>query len=126
MAVHEENFQVSPEALTPGMEVNGWRIRERLGTGGFGVAYLVESTARPGEFFGRREGLVAEKDHKMLEPGGLYFPERFIIQGTQVDVGDFSAERSCGNGNGRQQCSATRCGQHGGPGYHREVSRHQG
>src|SRR5262249_29704160 len=42
-----------------------------------------------------REGLVAEKDHKMLEPGGLYFPERFIIQGTQVDVGDFSAERSC-------------------------------
>jgi serine/threonine protein kinase len=51
MAVHEENFQVSPEALTPGMEVNGWRIRERLGTGGFGVAYLVESTARPGEFF---------------------------------------------------------------------------
>src|SRR5262245_41406050 len=42
-----------------------------------------------------REGLVAEKDHKMLEPGGLYFPERFIIEGTQVDVGDFSAERSC-------------------------------
>ena len=38
---------------------------------------------------------VAEKDHKMLEPGGLYFPERFIIQGTQVDVGNFSAERSC-------------------------------
>jgi hypothetical protein len=26
------------------------------------------------------EGLVAEKDHKMLEPRGLYFPERFIIQ----------------------------------------------
>ena len=42
-----------------------------------------------------REGLVAEKNHKMLEPGGLYFPERFIIQRTQVDVGDFSAERSC-------------------------------
>ena len=42
-----------------------------------------------------REGLVAEKDHKVLEPGGLYFPERFIIQGTQVDVGNFSAERSC-------------------------------
>src|SRR5262249_61762763 len=41
-----------------------------------------------------RGGLVAEKDHKMLEPCGLYFPERFIIQGTQVDVGDFSAERS--------------------------------
>src|SRR5262245_11519584 len=27
-----------------------------------------------------REGLVAEKDHKVLEPGGLYLPERFIIQ----------------------------------------------
>src|SRR5262249_19231534 len=40
------------------------------------------------------EGLVPEKDHKMLEPGSLYFPERFIIQRTQVDVGDFSAERS--------------------------------
>jgi hypothetical protein len=42
-----------------------------------------------------REGLVAEKDHKVLEPGGLYLPERFIIQRTQVDVGNFSAERSC-------------------------------
>src|SRR5215467_6655647 len=42
-----------------------------------------------------REGLVAEKDHKVLEPGGLYLSERFIIQRAQVDVGDFSAERSC-------------------------------
>ncbi len=39
--------------------------------------------------------LVAEKDHKMLEPSRLYFPERFIIQPIQVDVGDFGAERSC-------------------------------
>src|SRR5262249_43612542 len=42
-----------------------------------------------------REGLVSEKDHKVLEPGGLYLPERFIFQRTQVDVGNFSAERSC-------------------------------
>jgi hypothetical protein len=41
-----------------------------------------------------REGLVAEKNYKVLEPGGLYLPERFIIQLTQVDVGNFSAERS--------------------------------
>src|SRR5215470_16629937 len=34
-----------------------------------------------------------------------------------------SAERSCGNGNGRQ-CSATGYGQYCRPGYHREVSRH--
>src|SRR5215831_5851930 len=52
-------------------------------------------TLSKGDLLLGREGLVAEKDHKMLEPGGLYFPERFIIQGTQVDVGDFSAERSC-------------------------------
>jgi hypothetical protein len=51
-------------------------------------------TFRKGDLLLGREGLVAEKDHKMLEPGGLYFPERFIIQGTQVDVGNFSAERS--------------------------------
>lgn len=51
MAVHEENFQVYPEALAPGTEVSGWRIRKRLGAGGFGAAYQVESTSRPGEFF---------------------------------------------------------------------------
>lgn len=28
MAVHEENFQVHPEALAPGTEVSGWRIRK--------------------------------------------------------------------------------------------------
>src|SRR5262245_44407645 len=52
-------------------------------------------TPSKGDLLLGRGGLVAEKDHKMLEPGGLYFPERFIIQLTQVDVGDFSAERSC-------------------------------
>ena len=52
-------------------------------------------TPSKGDLLLGREGLVAEKDHKMLEPGGLYFPERFIIQLTQVDAGDFSAERSC-------------------------------
>ena len=52
-------------------------------------------TPSKGDLLLGREGLVAEKDHKMLEPGGLYFPERFIIQGTQVDVGNFSAERTC-------------------------------
>src|SRR5260370_42046787 len=31
----------------------------------------------------------------MLGPGGLYFLERFIVQDTQVDAGDFSVERSC-------------------------------
>src|SRR5262249_16408613 len=52
-------------------------------------------TLRKGDLLLGREGLVAEKDHKVLEPGGPYLPERFIIQGTQADVGDFSAERSC-------------------------------
>src|SRR5260370_41722211 len=42
-----------------------------------------------------RDSLAAQKDHKMLEPGGLYFFERFIVQDTQVEPGDFSAERSC-------------------------------
>ncbi|WP_224242923.1 serine/threonine protein kinase [Hyalangium gracile] len=51
MVVHAENFQVAPEALLPGTEVNGWRVRERLGAGGFGAAYQVESVLRPGEFY---------------------------------------------------------------------------
>src|SRR5262245_41459862 len=51
-------------------------------------------TLSKGDLLLGRDGLVAEKDHKVLEPGGLYLPERFIIQRTQVDVGDFSAERS--------------------------------
>ncbi|MDY7232244.1 serine/threonine protein kinase [Hyalangium rubrum] len=51
MAVNAENIQVSPEALAPGTEVNGWRILSPLGGGGFGAAYRVESTAQPGEFF---------------------------------------------------------------------------
>lgn len=51
MAVAEQNVQVSPEALAPGTEVNGWRILAPLGGGGFGAAYRVESTVHPGEFF---------------------------------------------------------------------------
>jgi eukaryotic-like serine/threonine-protein kinase len=51
MAVHVENIQMSPESLAPGTEVNGWRILERLGTGGFGTAYRVEAIGWPGEFF---------------------------------------------------------------------------
>jgi hypothetical protein len=31
----------------------------------------------------------------MLEPGGLYFLERFIVQDSEVDAGYFSTERSC-------------------------------
>ena len=51
MAADAENLQVSPRALAPGTEVNGWRLLEPLGEGGFGAAYRVESVARPGEFF---------------------------------------------------------------------------
>jgi serine/threonine-protein kinase len=51
MAVHAENLQASPSALTPGAEVNGWRILGSLGEGGFGAAYRVEAVAQPGEFF---------------------------------------------------------------------------
>ncbi|MFP2924754.1 serine/threonine protein kinase [Pyxidicoccus sp. 3LG] len=51
MAVHAENFQVSPDALGPGTEVGPWCVVERLGVGGFGAVYRVEDTARPGEFY---------------------------------------------------------------------------
>ena len=42
-------------------------------------------TPGKGDLLLGRDGLLAEKDHKMLEPGGLYFLERFIVQATQVD-----------------------------------------
>jgi serine/threonine-protein kinase len=51
MAVDAENLQVTPGPLTPGTEVNGWRILEPLGRGGAGAAYLVEALSQPGEFF---------------------------------------------------------------------------
>src|SRR5262245_54318786 len=58
------------------------------------VVHFAEPLSKSDLLIGGEE-LVEEKDHKMLEPGRIYFPERFIIQGTQVDIGDFSAERSC-------------------------------
>ncbi len=51
MAVRTENLQVSPGPLEPGTEVQGWRIRGRLGTSRRHGTYLVESGAQPGELF---------------------------------------------------------------------------
>ncbi|HEX8698312.1 MAG TPA: serine/threonine-protein kinase [Myxococcaceae bacterium] len=49
MAVRTENLQVSPRALAPGTEVNGWRILEPVGNPRrYGATYRVESVIQPG------------------------------------------------------------------------------
>jgi serine/threonine protein kinase len=51
MAVYAESRQVTPTALDPGTQVDGWRILKQVGQGRFGVFYRVEPVSRPGAFF---------------------------------------------------------------------------
>ncbi|NPC86753.1 serine/threonine protein kinase, partial [Pyxidicoccus fallax] len=44
--------KVNPDALPPGTVVGGcWRLLERLGAGGYGAVYKVETTYDPGRYF---------------------------------------------------------------------------
>ena len=60
---------------------------ETIRAKGLRISHLrdVPETLGKGDLLLGRDDLVAEEDDKMLEPGGLYFPECFIVQAAQVD-----------------------------------------
>jgi hypothetical protein len=58
---------------------------------------MVDLAETPGEcdLLLGRERLAAEEDHQMLEPGGFYFLESFIVKECEIDAGDLGTERAC-------------------------------
>jgi len=61
--IGREQVEVYPDALAPGTEVGRWHVVQRLGVGGFGGAYKVQESARPGDFYVIKVAL-REKDER--------------------------------------------------------------
>ena len=59
MRIGREQVEVFPDALAPGTEIGGWHVVQRLGVGGFGGAYKVQESARPGDRDGAQTGHVS-------------------------------------------------------------------